>query len=152
MACPQCKVNPRAHSFVLFGTHGPLTYFYTAAGKAEELVDTPQKFGYFKMHMDAARGTPWVWVFDCGGMSTRHYSSIDFMKSLVGTLSNEHADYLQGIWIINGNGWMRMAVTIMSPFMNKKIVAKLAFVDSITFLERLQSISLTSLPWKSSNI
>lgn len=150
MACPQCKVNPKAHSFVKFGQKENVGYWYTAAGRGEELVNTPEKFGFFSLHMSQAKqDAKWIWVFDCAGMSTRHYSSIDFMKRLVGSLSNEHADILNEIWIVNPNVWMRAAVMIMSPFMNARLVSKISFIEDtgVEFLYKLDKVRLFSLPW-----
>lgn len=155
MACPQCKINPRAHSFVKFGQKANTGYWYTGAGRAEELVDTPEKFGYFSLHMNEAKqDAHWIWVFDCRNMTTQHYSSIDFMKRLVGSLSNEHAGFLQEIWIVNPNIWMRAAVAIMSPFMNAELVSKISFIEDtgIEFQAKLGSVRLFSLPWGTSPI
>jgi hypothetical protein len=82
-------------------------------------------------------------------MTNRHFTSIDFMKRLVGSLSNEHADLLNEIWIVNPNMFMRAAVTIMSPFMNSKLVSKIAFIEDtgIEFQARLDMVKLLSLPW-----
>ena len=102
MVCPQCKINPRSHNFTQFGELSTGTkLWYTAAGKAEELVDTPTKFGYFKLHLDKARTTQWLWIFDCNGMTKHQQSSVKFMYNLVAVLSNEHAALLQGIWILH---------------------------------------------------
>jgi hypothetical protein len=151
MACPQCKANPKAHNFVKFGHKANTGYWYTAAARAEELVDTPEKFGYFSCHMNEAKqDAHWVWVFDCGGMTNRHYTSIDFMTRLVGSLSNDHANFLNEIWVINPNMWMRAAVALMSPFLNKKLVSKIFFIEDagIEFLYKLQGVNLYALPWK----
>lgn len=150
MACPQCALNRRAHSFIKFGQKQDIGYWYTAAGRGEELVNTPEKFGYFRLHMNEAKqDAHWIWIFDCGGMTTRHFTSIDFMKRLVGSLSNEHADLLNEIWIVNPTMLMRAAVAILSPFMNSKLVSKIVFIEDtgIEFQTRLDKVKLLSLPW-----
>jgi hypothetical protein len=150
MACPQCVVNARSHSFVKFGNKDETSYWYTGAGKADELVDTPEKFTYFKQHLDLAKETPkWIWVFDCSGMTSRHHSSVDFMKRLVGSLSNEHEDRLQAIWIVNPSLWIRTAVFILSPFMNQKLTKKIEFIEGTgaNFFVKLIGVRLYSAPW-----
>jgi hypothetical protein len=151
MVCPQCRINPLSHSFVKFGQKGAIGYWYTAAGEAEELVDTPEKFGFFRLHMNQAKqDAHWIWVFDCAGMTNRHYTSLDFMKRLVGALCDEHAEILDAIWIVNPNMWIRAAVMIMSPFMNKRLVEKISFVEDtgIGFLLRLTGVRILSSPWR----
>ena len=153
MSCPQCAVNPRSHSFIKIGQKADTGYWYTAAGKAEELVNTPEKFGFFRLHMNQAKqDANWIWIFDCEGMTSRHTSSIGFMKRLVGSLSNEHTNLLKEIWIIHPNMYMRAAVMLLSPFINKHLVSKIKFIDSTTdieFVYYLTGVRLLSTPWKS---
>ena len=151
MACPQCQVNPRSHSFVQIGDSPEgVRLWYTAAGTAEELVDTPTKFAYFKTHLDQARSSRWIWIFDCAGLTTRHQSSVGFMRSLVGTLSAEHATLLQGILILHPSIWMRAAITLLSPFLNKVITQNIRYYDKpdSIFLHQIRSAKLTSMPWR----
>ena len=150
MACPQCAVNPRAHSFIKFAQRDDTGYWYTGAGRADELVNTPEKFGFFRLHMNEAKqDAHWIWVFDCAGMGTRHYTSIDFMKRLVGALSNEHVEILTAIWILNPNVWIRAAVALMSPFLNARLVSKIIFLESTTdFLCRVMDARIFATPWK----
>lgn len=148
MACPQCQVNPKSHSFIKFAKRGDITFFYTKPALACEPVNTPEKFGYFKQHMDEARGGTWIWVFDCADMKTKEVSSIAFMQRLVGTLSNEHADILQAILIINTNTWMRLAVNLLMPFMNKKITNKVMFFKgSSEMVYELNGAKVSFIPW-----
>jgi hypothetical protein len=151
MACPQCTVNPKSHSFVQIGeTADGVRLWYTGAGRAEELVDTPTKFGYFKTHLDQARSSPWVWIFDCAGMTTRHQSSVGFMRSLVGALSAEHATLLQGILILHPSIWMRAAIALLSPFLSTVITRNIRYFDKpdSTFLHHIRTVKLTSMPWR----
>lgn len=151
MTCPQCATNPNSHSFVQIGESPEgVRLWYTAAGKAEELVDTPTKFAYFKTHLDQARGTRWIWIFDCAGMTTRHQSSVGFMRSLVGALSSEHSHLLQGILILHPTIWMRAAITLLSPFLHTKIIRNIRYFsqpDSY-FLHEIRTARLSSIPWR----
>ncbi len=47
MACPQCKINPKAHCFVNFARKDEIRYFYTGNSKETERIDTLEKIGYF---------------------------------------------------------------------------------------------------------
>ena len=151
MPCPQCAVNPRAHSFVQFGESPNGTKFwYTGAGKADEVVDTPAKFAYFKMHMDLARGGHWVWVFDCSGSPARNEGSFQFMTKLVGTLSNEHATTLQRIYILHPTLWIRALVTLLTPFISRNITKNIYYFKTAdaVFLNELRSAKLSQIPWR----
>ena len=151
MACPQCASNPRSHSFFQIGeTADGVRLWYTAAGRAEELVDTPAKFSYFKTHLDQARSSPWIWIFDCAGMTTRHHSSVAFMRSLVGALSAEHTTLLQGILILHPSIWMRAAITLLSPFLSNVITRNIRYFDKpdSTFLHHIRTVKITSMPWR----
>jgi hypothetical protein len=151
MACPQCISNPRSHSFIQIGeTADGVRLWYTAAGQAEELVDTPAKFSYFKTHLDQARDSPWIWIFDCAKMTAHQQSSVAFMRSLVGALSAEHATLLQGILILHPNIWMRAAITLLSPFLHKKIIRNIRYFSQPDshFLHEIRSARLSSMPWR----
>jgi CRAL/TRIO domain len=149
MVCERCRFNPRAHSFKHFGSVGDVLLWYTAPADGQEVFDSNEKFLLFKADMDDALGKKWIWVFDCARMTSGHYSSIQFMRSLVKTLSNEHAEWLQKIYIINPDLWIRAAIAIMKPFMNSSVLNKIVFFETanIEFFAALKGARLSYRPW-----
>lgn len=72
------------------------------------------------------------------------------MRSLVGTLSAEHATLLQGILILHPSIWIRAAITLLSPFLSKVITQNIRYYDKpdSIFLHQIRSAKLTSMPWR----
>jgi len=151
MACPQCAKNQKSHSFTKFGQKEGTGYWYTAPAAAEEPINTVEKFTYFKAHMEQAKqDATWVWIFDCAGMKVKHYASIDFMRRLVKSMSEDHGPILKEVWFVNPNVWIRTSIKILKPFINKDLVSKISFVDDTgaEFISRLTGVRLSAAPWK----
>jgi hypothetical protein len=131
MACPKCAVNPAAHSFHSIGA-APLRLFYTAPAKATEILRSHADFLTFKTHLDTTRGSPWVWLFDCKGMTTKHFLPLSVCKELMQVFVAEHGDTLHGIWVLNPNVWFRGMIGMMRPFFKRGILDKIHFLDGDT--------------------
>lgn len=124
MACPKCADNPEMHSFTPFGKFGDANLFYTAPARVLDYKESEEKIINFKKHLDTAKGTPWIWVFDCGGMQMKHYSSTNYTRRLAQILANEHEGVLQAIWIIRPNTWIKTVLKFLkslfkTPLLNK---------------------------------
>ena len=148
MACPQCKINPKAHCFVNFARKDATRYFYTGNSKEVERIDTPEKIGYFLSHIEQTRGTPWVWVIDCAGMKSKEISN-DFRTSLVNIISKEHNQTLQSLFFINTTLWMRIILAFWRPFIHKEIVGKIHFFKGTSeLLYELKDVKIGYVPWE----
>ena len=113
MACPKCIENPESHSFTQFGKFGDANLIYTSPARALDYKESEEKIVNFKKHMDTALGAPWIWVFDCGGMQMKHFSSMNYTRRLAQILTNEHENYLQAIWIIRPNAWIKTTLKFL---------------------------------------
>lgn len=139
MACPKCATNPAAHSFHTLGSIGPMRLFYTAPAKATELLTTHADFLPFKTHLDTTRETPWIWLFDCKGMGTKHLLPFSVCKELMEVFVNEHGENLHGIWVLNPNLWMRTTLNLLRPFFRKGLLEKIIVLEGDT-LELIVSL------------
>jgi hypothetical protein len=79
---------------------------YTNPARADP-IRGDAAFAGFKSLLDPYRSRPWIWVFDCRGMTATHALNIDFVRRLSRTLDSEHATSLQRVWILNINTWIR---------------------------------------------
>ena len=132
MACPKCAVNPAAHSFHPLTSTGPVRLYYTAPAKATEILKSHAEFVPFKTHLDTTRGSPWIWLFDCKGMGTKHLLPLSICKELMQVFVAEHGDNLQAIWVLNPNSWFRGMVGMLKPFFKKGLLEKIQFLDGDT--------------------
>jgi len=113
MSCAKCAIAPDSHSFSYFGTSrqvaalGELKYYYTAPARARDYKETAETFNYYKVHIDGAKNTEWVWVVDCAGMKLHHYASLNLIRKLVKYTKAEHADQLKKVLVIHPNTWMK---------------------------------------------
>lgn len=93
------------------GQHKGADVIYTAPAQAD-LITTDEHFAEFKTHMDPYQQRPWIWIFDCRGMTSAHYTNIRFCRALYKVLTTEHKESLQAVWILNINTWMRAVLSL----------------------------------------
>lgn len=98
--------NGQKYSFDVIGEHQGATVIYTNPARADP-IRGDAAFAGFKSLLDPYRSRPWIWVFDCRGMTASHALNLDFVKRLSRTLESEHATSLQRVWILNMNTWIR---------------------------------------------
>jgi hypothetical protein len=148
VACATCATAPGSHSFVHFGNVRGVDYFYTAPARAS-LAETPDvRIANFKKHLDSAKGRPWVWIFDCGGMEMKHAMSVEHIRRLTAILIEEHADVLQRLVIVRPTIWVQGMVTLMRQLVPAALGRRLEVVDGgkLEQLVALERIGLHGAP------
>lgn len=145
MTCPKCLQVPNSHSFTLIGIINDVHIYYTAPAKALEYRETPENMANFRLHLDGTKGKKWIWIFDCYGMQTKHYSSMNYMKNLATILSNEHGDTIQGLWFIRQNAWMKTAINFLKGFFKASLLQKMQVFkgDKLELYVQLEKGGLT---------
>jgi hypothetical protein len=129
MACPKCVKIPESHSFTYFGKHGDANLFLTVPARVLDYTESEEKIVNFKKHIDTAKGTPWIWVFDCGNMQMKHHSSLNYTQRLAQILSTEHEDILKEIWIMRPNTWMRTTLKFLKAILKSGIFNKIKLFE-----------------------
>jgi hypothetical protein len=131
-SCRICQLDPKNHNFVhFFITVGGIALYYTNPAKSKELIDTPEKFVFFKTHLDDAKGKgKWIWIFDCAGMRVEHFTSYQFTKSMMQELSNDQLESIQGLWIIHPNTWMRASIAFVKPLFKSELIQKIRVFEN----------------------
>ena len=128
MTCPLCASIPDSHSFVPFGSVGNTALFYTAPARAKDVKESNEKIVNFKKHLDTAKG-PWIWVFDCGGMTMKHCNSMNFMVALAKILAAEHEDKLKKMIILRPNTWMKTTIKLLKGMIKTGLLGKIHLVE-----------------------
>jgi hypothetical protein len=105
------------YSFDVIGEHQGATVIYTNPARADP-IRGDAAFAGFKSLLDPYRSRPWIWVFDCRGMTAAHALNLDFVRRLSRALDSEHAASLQRVWILNINTWIR---GILQVFPTQKV-------------------------------
>ena len=131
-SCRVCQLDPKNHNFIHFGkTAEGISLYYTNPSKSKELIDTPEKFVFFKTHLDEAKGKgKWIWIFDCAGMRSEHFTSYQFTKSLMQELSNEQMESILGLWILHPNTWMRASIAFIKPLFKSELIQKIRVFEN----------------------
>ena len=137
MACPACTI----HSFEQFGTLQNSALFYTAPAKSTDFRETGERLTDFKLHLDTAKAAPWIWVFDCGNMGSKHSAPLSFAQGIAKILATEHEDLLQDIWILRPNLWFSIVLKglklfIRSPLFDKVRLIEGSSLDIYEFLKK----------------
>lgn len=129
--CLRCQADPLAHSFVRFGRRSDgASLYYTGVARARDAAESPQKLADFKVHLEEARGSPWIWIFDCASVEYRHYSSVEFIQEIGRIFMSEHADTLRAIIVVHPTILLRAAITACRPFFQKALMSKLRVIDA----------------------
>lgn len=151
MSCPRCQIVPDAHSFNYFGESNDIKYYYTSPARARDTKETPETLSYYKMHINQAKTSKWVWIIDCAGMKMKHYSSIEIIKSMIKLLLDEHKGLLIKICIIHPNSWIKGALAILKPFLKKETLEKIQIIEGekVELLIELEKVGIKgkSLNW-----
>jgi hypothetical protein len=145
MSCQKCLEVPNSHSFDLIGMIDDINIYYTAPAKALEYKETPENFENFKKHLNETKGKKWIWVFDCYGMQLKHCKSITYMKNLTTVLANDHYDFLQGVWFIRQNTWIKAGISILKTLFKAGLVKKMRVFkgDKLELYMQLEKGGLT---------
>ena len=146
--CTTCAVIPGSHSFLHFGNVKGVDYFYTAPARAS-LAESPDvRIANFKKHLDMAKGRPWVWIFDCGGMEMKHAMSVEHIRRLTSILIEEHAEVLQRLVIVRPTIWVQGMVTLMRQLVPAALGRRLEVVDGgkLEQLVALERVGLQGAP------
>jgi len=144
--CSKCKINPKTHHFVKFGSLNGMSLYYTSPVKSLEIIDNPEKFVYFKAHLEQAKAEgKWIWIFDCADMRNEHFVSIDFTKNLFKEISENQLNSLMGIWVIHPNTWMRTSISVVTPLFKKEVISKIKVVEGnrLELISNLEKLGIT---------
>jgi hypothetical protein len=99
------------YSLDVLGVHEGSTLLYTAPAKADELTTKEQLEG-FRALLAPYIAKPWIWIFDGGGMTVRHYTNLNFCTRMYSLITTEHNRSLQSVWFLNMNPWLRGVLQI----------------------------------------
>lgn len=151
MPCPRCDI----HSFERFGIVGTSALFYTAPAKSTDFRTSDHRLADFKLHLDAVKGAPWIWVIDCGNMGREHSAPFSFARGLATILATEHADCLKGIWVMQPNAWFStilkgLKLLIRSPLFDKVRLLDGGPLHLHTFLKE-EGVDLAARQWLTSH-
>ena len=140
MACQLCKLDPTSHSFKCIAKSNTNTIFYTNPSKATGNDLPSDRVNNFKLHLDTAKDKPWIWIFDCAGMSIKHYIGFDFTKLLADTLNSDNTN-LQKILILQPNTWIHgvlnlLKIVIKGPLIEKTMLVEGCKLEVMTKLEK----------------
>ena len=128
MACARCVLDPRMHCFVPLSTlPSGARLFYTAPARSHD-KDKEQILEMYHQHIRAAEGAPWVWVFDCGQMELRHYTSRRFTLGLAHILETQHRDTLQSILIVRPTLLVRTTLAVLQPLLPNTLLRKVRVI------------------------
>ena len=130
MECRECAVRPGSHSFQKIGIRDDAVVYYTSPARTCSLMDeSDEALANLKCHLDEAKGSKWDLILDCEFMRVRHQTSREYTEKIVAILTTEHAEWLQNVWIIHPNIWIRLFVKFMRPFYKDEVVSKMKLVD-----------------------
>lgn len=148
MACPKCAVNPESHSFTKFGKHQNADLFLTAPARVLDYMESEEKIVNFKLHLDSTKNNPWIWIFDCGDMQMKHFSSLNYTRKLAQILANEHENHLKEVWIIRPNTWMKMTVKFLKTVFSSPLINKIKILEGekMELYTNLEKVGLKGQP------
>jgi hypothetical protein len=96
--------------FKLIG-HVDGTPLYFTAPALLPRVRSDEDFIRMKSYLDQIK-TKWIWIVDCSGLTLDYCTNIRHIQRLADTLRGEHADKLQGTWMLHINTWVRSLLTL----------------------------------------
>ena len=132
MPCDKCLQNPDSHSFHHIGTTTTgFEIIYTCPSKIQNFNGSDPLFvHYFDQHLRILKGKPWVWIFDCKDYSQHHMLSMDNLRKLVNYLYKDHADRLQGSYVLHAGIFFSTMMKFVMPLLQKETQKRIHIVPS----------------------
>jgi hypothetical protein len=132
MVCPACKKIPNTHSFTYFGKVGETKLFYTSPARADATEDCETRLKNFLMHLEEAKGSPWIWVFDFGYMVTKHHTGMRFTLGLAQYLLENHEHTLQKVILLRTTPWTTFILQMLKSRFTSGIFARIYCMEGDT--------------------
>ena len=132
MPCSKCAEHPNLHSFHHIGTTKQgYEIIYTCPSKTHNFNGADSKFvDYFDEHLRIIEGKSWVWIFDCRGYTMKHMLSIDNLRKLVSYLYKDHADRLQGSYVVHAGPFFNQMLKLALPLLKKDAQKRIHILPS----------------------
>jgi hypothetical protein len=90
--CSLCLKNYNAHCFLQIGAVDGVNIYYASAGRTNDLSSTAL---IEHIANTIQPNQPWIWVFDCKGMTTKHLMQLDLIKGLLKIFTQpQYRDYI----------------------------------------------------------
>ena len=128
-ACPACKEQPNTHSFTEFGNKDAIRLCYTAPARANPNETSEVRLTNFKLHLDQAKGTPWIWIFDFAHMESKHHTGIHFTTGLAKILIEDHEPNLKEIILLRMNPWAMFVLNLLKTMFSSPIFSRVRCID-----------------------
>ena len=123
MSCPKCQVDPEYHSFTNFGSlEDGGRIFYTAPARAKEDGPYEQFITNFKLHLETAKDSRWIWIFDCEQMKQSY--GLGFLRDLANVLHKDHDLALEAIYLIRPNFLVYTLIKTMQYLLRSDVLKK----------------------------
>lgn len=94
------------YSLDVLGSHQGITLVYTAPAKGDLIRTTAELTGFLDLLRPHA-SSPWIWIVDCAGMTTAHYTNLEMCQRVYELLKTEYQQTLRGLWLMRTNTWMK---------------------------------------------
>ena len=119
--CPICETEPGSHSFTKICEENGISTFYTCPGKATKYWDCDGILAHYNGILKDNNNEPWIWHFDCDGLTINHAMEINTALGIVDLLIEKYGKSLQKIIIINPKCHIKIIINTIWPFLNDHI-------------------------------
>lgn len=145
MSCPKCQVDPEYHSFTNIGSlEDGGQIFYTAHGRAKEDGPYDQMISNFKLHLDTAKDSRWIWIFDCQDM--KQYYSLGLFRDLSNILHKDHNVSLEAIYIIRPNFLVYALFKTMQYILQSNVLKKVHILSETNLFCTFERLGISGNP------
>jgi hypothetical protein len=111
---------------VKFGSINTLGLYYTSPARSTDHTKDGTRLQNFNMHLAETKGSPWIWVLDCNGMTAKDYTDMNFTNDVFKLLSKDY-DNLRNILIINPNIWIKTTVETCKKMFKSNMFDKIKY-------------------------
>ena len=121
--CPICEKEPGSHSFIelSYNENLKIQTFYTCPAAATKYDDYDGIMQHYNGMLSQNGDTPWIWIFDSKGFSTKHLLEIRVGIGLANLISTKYSHNLKKICIVNANKYVFIVHNILQPFLPQKV-------------------------------
>jgi hypothetical protein len=127
--CETCAQQPLSHSFRKLKETEESILYYTNPSKAILYQDTEGILSHYRKELNRLGTKRWKWIFDSDGFDWKHAMEVRTGIGLAKLISQEFAESLEDITIINPSWYITGMMMVVWPFLKEDIKHKITVKD-----------------------
>lgn len=113
--CKLCDTDPTSHCFIKIDEG----VYYSSVARCTDFTDATALAEHIKEVVTPNR--PWIWIFDCKGISAKHIAQFDVVRRVQQILFDDaYGGSMQRFVAVNMSAGAKKVIDMLSPFLTAR--------------------------------